>query len=137
MPRRLQRWTRKRADPAYSPSAAEKAAAETTEVKGFTRRKPVRKPLPAHLPRERVVVPGPVTCMCCGSDKLSKIGEDITETLEVIPRQWKVIQTVREKFMRQVIRLRKIEKAERDEQETLLDLYRHPMGMDAAVATAD
>jgi len=26
------------------------------------------------------------------------LGEDITETLEVIPRQWKVIQTVREKF---------------------------------------
>ena len=35
---------------------------------------------------------------CCGSTKLSKLGEDITETLEVIPRQWKVIQTVREKF---------------------------------------
>src|SRR5476651_1433331 len=32
------------------------------------------------------------------SAKLSKLGEDITETLEVIPRQWKVIQTVREKF---------------------------------------
>jgi transposase len=30
--------------------------------------------------------------------KLSKLGEDVTETLEVIPRQWKVIQTVREKF---------------------------------------
>jgi transposase len=29
---------------------------------------------------------------------LSKLGEDITETLEVIPRQWKVIQTVRERF---------------------------------------
>ncbi len=29
---------------------------------------------------------------------MSKLGEDITETLEVIPRQWKVIQTVREKF---------------------------------------
>ena len=78
--------------------AAEKAASATTEVKGFTRRKPARKPLPAHLPRERVVVPAPRTCACCGSDKLSKIGEDITETLEVIPRQWKVIQTVREKF---------------------------------------
>src|SRR6185437_5780433 len=32
------------------------------------------------------------------SAKLSKLGEDITETLEVVPRQWKVIQTVREKF---------------------------------------
>ena len=30
--------------------------------------------------------------------KLSKLGEDITETLEVIPRRWKVIQTVRENF---------------------------------------
>jgi transposase len=29
---------------------------------------------------------------------LSKLGEDVTETLEVIPRQWRVIQTVRERF---------------------------------------
>ena len=63
-----------------------------------TRRKPVRKPFPEHLPRERVIVPGPTACACCGSTKLSKLGEDITETLEVIPRQWKVIQHVREKF---------------------------------------
>ena len=34
----------------------------------------------------------------CGSERLSKIGEDLTETLEVIPRRWKVMQTVREKF---------------------------------------
>ena len=78
--------------------AAEQAAAGTTQVKGFTRRRPARKPFPEHLPRERVVMPAPSACECCGSQKLSKIGEDITETLEVIPRQWKVIQTVREKF---------------------------------------
>ena len=77
----------------------ELAAAGTTQVKGFTRRRRSgRKPFPAHLPRERVVVTPPTSCACCGSEKLSKIGEDITETLEVIPRQWKVIQTVREKF---------------------------------------
>ena len=35
------------------------------------------------------------------------------------------------KTMRQVIRLRKMEKADRDEQEALLDLYRHAIGMDA------
>ena len=78
--------------------AAEQAAAGTTQVKAFTRRRPARKPFPEHLPRERVVVPAPAACACCGSEKLSKIGEDVTETLEVIPRQWKVIQTVREKF---------------------------------------
>ncbi len=78
--------------------AAEQAAAGTTQVKGFTRRRSGRKPFPEHLPRERVVVPAPSACECCGSQKLSKIGEDVTETLEIIPRQWKVIQTVREKF---------------------------------------
>ncbi len=61
------------------------------------RRKPVRGPLPAHLPRERVVIPGPTACPCCNG-RLAKLGEDITETLEVIPRRWKVIQTVRERF---------------------------------------
>ena len=44
------------------------------------------------------MVPAPTACACCGLEKLSKIGEDVTETLEVIPRRWKVIQTVREKF---------------------------------------
>lgn len=61
------------------------------------RRKPVRGPLPAHLPRERVVIPGPAECPCC-KGRLAKLGEDVTETLEVIPRQWKVVQTVRERF---------------------------------------
>ena len=61
------------------------------------RAKPVRGPLPTHLPRERVVIPGPTEYPCCHG-KLFKLGETITETLEVIPRQWKVIQTVREKF---------------------------------------
>lgn len=29
---------------------------------------------------------------------LRKLGEDMTRTLEVVPRQWKVIETGREKF---------------------------------------
>ena len=44
------------------------------------------------------MIPAPACCPSCGSAKLSKLGEDVTETLEVIPRRWKVIQTVREKF---------------------------------------
>ena len=78
----------------------EQAAAEgsaTTTVRPFTRAKPVRAPLPAHLPRERVVIPSPTNCPCCGGN-LAKLGETITETLESIPRSYKVIQTVREKF---------------------------------------
>jgi transposase len=78
--------------------AAELAAAKTTTVAGFTRRRPSRQPFPEHLPRERVVEPAPCACPACGGARLSKLGEDVTETLEVIPRQWKVIQHVREKF---------------------------------------
>jgi transposase len=78
--------------------AAEMAVAKTTTVAAFTRKRPARQPFPEHLPRERVIVPGPTSCLCCGGDRLRKLGEDITETLEVIPRQWKVIQHVREKF---------------------------------------
>jgi transposase len=77
---------------------AAEIAAKASTVKSFERRRPSRKPFPEHLPRERVVIAAPANCACCGSAKLSKLGEDITETLEVIPRQWKVIQTVREKF---------------------------------------
>jgi transposase len=76
--------------------AAGPAEPEASSVRA-TRKKPVRAPLPAHLPRERVVVPAPPCCPCCGG-KLVKLGEDVTETLEVVPRQWKVIQTVREKL---------------------------------------
>ena len=77
--------------------AAGMAEPEPATVQGFTRHKPVRGPLPAHLPRERVIVPAPPCCPGCRG-RLVKLGEDVTETLEVVPRQWKVIQTVREKF---------------------------------------
>jgi transposase len=78
--------------------AAEQAVTKMPAVLTFERRRPSRKPFPDHLLRERIVVPAPDRCPCCGSSRLSKLGEDVTETLEVIPRQWKVIQTVRERF---------------------------------------
>lgn len=86
------------ADTAEDHLAAEVAAGKTATVTAFERKRPARKPFPEHLPRERVVIPAPCSCPACGSDRLSKLGEDVTETLEVIPRAWKVIQTVREKF---------------------------------------
>jgi transposase len=69
--------------------AVEKAAARTQTVQSFQRKRPSCKPFPDHLPRERIVIPAPESCPCCGSKKLSKLGEDVTETLEVVPRQWK------------------------------------------------
>jgi transposase len=88
------------ADAAQAEAAAQMAAAATSEkivVPSFERCRPARRPLPEHLPRERIVYPAPSACPCCGGTP-RKIGEDVTETLELIPRQWKVIQHVREKF---------------------------------------
>jgi transposase len=82
-------------------AAEDEAAAEVaagTAVASHIRQKPARRPLPAHLPRERVVIPPPTTCRCCGSHRLAKVGEVVTETLDVVPRRWFVRQTVREKL---------------------------------------
>ena len=77
---------------------ATKAEATRIQVLGFTRRQATRRNFPADLPRRRIVYSVPTACPCCGSSKLSKIGEDVTETLDVIPRQWFVTEHVREKF---------------------------------------
>lgn len=77
---------------------AQQAAAKTSTVKAFTRKRSGRREFPAHLPVERVVIAAPESCPCCGSDKLSKLGEDVNKTLEKIPAQYKIIETVRERF---------------------------------------
>jgi transposase len=47
---------------AHAETAGQLAADETITVPTFERRKPARRPLPAHLPRERIVYPAPSTC---------------------------------------------------------------------------
>ena len=86
------------ADATEAERRAALAAAKTTTVAAFTRTRAPRRDFPAHLPRERVVIAAPSHCTCCGSDRLSKLGEDVTRTLERIPASMKVIETVREKF---------------------------------------
>src|SRR3982075_4370792 len=51
---------------AQAETAAQMAAADKIAVAPFERRKPARRPLPEHLPRERIVYPAPASCPCCG-----------------------------------------------------------------------
>ncbi|MET4484387.1 transposase [Bradyrhizobium sp. F1.13.3] len=55
--------------------------------------------LPAHLPRvERIVEPASTLCPCgCGA--MTKIGEDVSKRLDVIPAQWRVLVTRRPKYI--------------------------------------
>src|SRR3954470_24676891 len=50
---------------------------EKITVPSFERRKPARRPLPEHLPRERIIYPRPSVCPCCGDNRLRKICEDV------------------------------------------------------------
>src|SRR5258708_30317141 len=77
---------------------AARLEAASVEVRSFARRKATRRDFPDDLPRRRVVHPMPASCPCCGGTKLSKIGEDVTETLDVVPRQWFVTEHVHGKF---------------------------------------
>jgi transposase len=83
-------------------SAQTNAAADTVVApdKAVRTKQPsARKPLPAHLPRERVELTPEIACACgCAHTTLVRIGEDITEVLEKIPAQLKVIQYVRPKL---------------------------------------
>jgi transposase len=65
------------ADGAETKVAGEVRMAEAATAQDFPRRRPVRGPLPEHLPRERVVIPVPSACPCCGG-KLAKLGESST-----------------------------------------------------------
>jgi transposase len=60
--------------------------------------KPVRRPLPAELPRETTTLePKESDCPDCGG-RLDFLGEDVSEMLEYVPARFKVIRTVRPKF---------------------------------------
>jgi transposase len=57
--------------------------------------KPVRRPLPAHLPREvREILPQEAACPDCGGE-LKTLGEDVSEMLEYVPAHFQVIRQVR------------------------------------------
>ena len=77
---------------------------ESTETITYTRKKPNkpkgRKPIPDDIPRIdiRYELPEDQTCDCgCGS-KLSKIGEEISEQLEIIPKLVFVKRHIRYKY---------------------------------------
>jgi transposase len=70
------------------------AASTSSPAKG----KPVRRPLPEHLPREvHTHLPIEDACPDCGG-QLRKLGEDVSEILERVPATYKVIRHVRVKM---------------------------------------
>jgi len=86
---------------------AEKTAAEASleekpeeiKVASHTRKKSGRKPLPDDLPREEVIhdiAEEEKTCVC--GSLLSRIGEEVSEKLDIVPAQVRVIKHIRYKY---------------------------------------
>ncbi|WP_445369450.1 IS66 family transposase [Methylomonas sp. BW4-1] len=80
--------------------AAEESTPETVEVAGHNRKKRGRKPLDPHLPREIVRHELPEAERLCGHDGalLVEIGAEISEQLDIVPQQVRVIQHHRIKY---------------------------------------
>jgi transposase len=78
-----------------------RAEANDPEAPAPVRKKPKRKPLPDHLPRQEVLhqPEGDSACVCpaCGGG-MGKLGEDVTEVLDYVPGHFQVIRHVRPKY---------------------------------------
>jgi transposase len=84
---------------ALAQSEAEADRADATLKAARSRQRRVnRGALPKHLPRDEIVIePDDQTCPCCGG-AMHRIGEDVTERLDIIPAQFRVIVTRRPKY---------------------------------------
>lgn len=87
------------ATPFVPDDASDAQAVNSTVVGEYTRKTPGRKPLPDHLPRTRVehdIAEAAKLC-ACGCRK-TKIGEEVSEQLDIIPAKIQVLQHVRFKY---------------------------------------
>ena len=90
----LRLWLDAMDEDAGATEAAEPEPDEPSEPK----RRPVRKPPPAHLPREAVTLePESTTCEACGGE-LHGIGEEVTEQLDYRPASFFVRRFTRPKY---------------------------------------
>lgn len=87
-------------DQAERDAAAAEKARRARGKSDAPRQPAVRRPLPAHLPRETVLHEPVLACRCGCADpaRLTRLGEDVTEVLETIPARLKVIRHVRPRY---------------------------------------
>ncbi len=64
------------------------------EVEPEQKLKPIRKPLPEHLPRREQILEAGDACTACGG-ALKPIGEDVTEELDYVPGRFVVNKIIR------------------------------------------
>lgn len=77
---------------------SEEAGVSLADVEADAKAKPVRRPIPDHVPRNRIeIAPSSDRCEGCGGT-LRRIGEDVTEELEYVPGRFVVNRIARPRF---------------------------------------
>jgi transposase len=74
--------------------ASEEPAEQAAPARGGEKRRPKRRPLPDHLPRNETVLSAGDACASCGG-RLKQLGQDVTEELEYVPGRFVVNRIVR------------------------------------------
>lgn len=84
---------------AAADAAAKAAGLESPRKPGIDKDRPRRKPLPEDLPVQDIHYPAPggENCRVCGSG-MRHVGDDVSETLEIIPRQLVRLRHIRPKY---------------------------------------
>ena len=78
-------------------AALQATSARPAQSEPPAKRKPRREPLPQHLPRvEQRLEPENTTCEC--GQPMQRVGEDVSERLDIIPAQYLVQRQVRGKW---------------------------------------
>ena len=72
---------------------------ESQEIRAHHRQRPVRRPLPADMPRVRQVIDlAEEEKVCACGHELSRIGEETSERFDIVPPRLRVIEQVRPKY---------------------------------------
>ena len=81
-------------------TGTDEVSSDSATVKGYTRRRGGRRPLPEHLPRVDVIHDLPESEKVCPQDgrPLERIGEEVSEQLDIIPAKIQVIRNIRIKY---------------------------------------
>ena len=84
---------------AEATATKEEEPANELQIVSYSRKKGGRRPLPDNLPRiEQVHDIAEEEKVCGCGCKLSRIGEEVTEELDIVPRQCRVIRHIRPKY---------------------------------------
>ena len=77
---------------------AEAMTPALSSTAGAAKAKPIRQPLPDHLPRHDVTHQATCSCPVCGGSDFIRAGETVSEVLDYVPASFRVVRHIQPRF---------------------------------------